>query len=457
MNRKLLMILTTGLLVAASGCKKDDNTPEPPTPGGNAVVGYLYTSTNGQATNQVVRFARHADGTLSDEMAYLTNSLGGANIGAGGDAHGDYDAQGGLKLIGNYLLVVNGGGGNVSVFSVDHANGDLAFMSNVSSGGMRPVSIASTPISGQPDMYWVVVGNQWDNPNVQKDLPNVQRFPNDAFFMGDLSQPDASDADRNIELFQFNGATGTLTPQSQLANYPRRNGGPTCVTFSDDGTKLAVSTWGIAHFGTVAPSTTEQRPSRVYVYDFSGGAVSNGRYFEEVGIAGTIGISWAPDNNNTLFASNFNVTVPLTDNSVTVLSDGGNTVTKTANYATGSATDLDEACWTVISPNNDRLYVASFTGNVISPFSLSGSTITGALPVEPRGGNAPAGDSKEMYVTNDNKYLYNTGALQSFSVNLFNVTAGGVDYRSQTTLQTTMGAVGQLGAYNFIGLDGYDL
>lgn len=458
MIHKGILALVAGLLIASTGCKKDDNGPDESTPPDNPVVGYLYTSTNGQATNQVARFSRHSDGSLTDEMVYPTNSLGGANLAAGGDAHGDYDSQGGLKIIGNYLLVVNGGGNDVSVFSVDHATGNLTSVGNVASGGMRPVSIASTPMSGQPDMYWVVVGNQWNNPNVQKDPPNVERYPNDAFFMGDLSQPDASDMDRNIQLFQFDASNGTLTAMSQLANYPRMNGGPTCVTFSDDGTKLAVATWGIAHFLTAAPSLTEQRPSRVYMYDFSNGAVSNPRHFEETGIAGTIGLSWAPGNNTMLYATNFNVTVPLTDNSLTVLTDGGSTVTKSANYATGSATDLDEACWTAISPNHDRLYVASFTGNVISPFSISGSgMVTGALPVEPRGGFAPPGDSKEMYITNDNKYLYNLGALQSFSVNIFDITADGTNYRSQNTLQATMGAVGQLGAYNFIGLDGYDL
>ncbi len=84
-------------------------------PGNNKVTGYLYTSTNGEGTNQVVRFTRHNDGSLTDEKDYSTNSKGGANTAAGGDAHGDYDAEGGVQIIGNYLLAVNSGGNDISV------------------------------------------------------------------------------------------------------------------------------------------------------------------------------------------------------------------------------------------------------------------------------------------------------------------------------------------------------
>ena len=88
---------------------------------------------------------------------------------------------------------------------------------------------------------------------------------------------------------------------------------------------------------------------------------------------------------------------------------------KTQNFATGDPNDLDEACWVQLSPSRDRAYVASFTGNVITPFTLDGTgKISSTLPFEVRQGFAPPGDSKEMYITSDNRYLYNIGALQSF-------------------------------------------
>ena len=452
--KKTFIFLFSTIVLAFTACNNDDNdSNNDPT-----IAGFLYTSTNGQSTNQIIKFTRMSDGSLTNETAYSTNSLGGSNPAVGGDAHGDFDFQGSIKIIGNYLLAVNAGGNTVSVFSIEHATGNLSLIGNTNSGGKRPVSISETPVAGSPNEYWLIVGNQWDNPNVQKDVPNVQRFPNDAFFLNDLTQPDASDQLRNLQLFKFNTSNGTLTSMSQLDNYVRENGGPSTVTFSDDGSKIAVSTWGIAHFGTTSPSLDEQHPSRVYVYDFNNGAVSNKRFFEEEGISGTIGISWAKNSNTKILASNFNTTAEKTNNSVTVLAVSGATVTKSSNFTSGAENDLDEACWTVLSPSGDRLYVASFTGNVISTYSLNASgEIMAKIQVEGREGFAPAGDSKEVYITSDNKYLYNTGALQSYSIVVFDVTASGVNYRSQITLNTTLSQVGQPGVFNFMGLTGYDL
>ncbi|HXH98645.1 MAG TPA: hypothetical protein VNI52_00120 [Sphingobacteriaceae bacterium] len=67
---------------------------------------------------------------------------------------------------------VNAGGNQVSVFSLDRPTGDITLKNNISSGGTRPVSIAYQKKSGSANEYWVVVGNHWNNPNVQKDGAN---------------------------------------------------------------------------------------------------------------------------------------------------------------------------------------------------------------------------------------------------------------------------------------------
>ncbi|MEO7523723.1 MAG: hypothetical protein ABIT58_06485 [Ferruginibacter sp.] len=447
----LLVILAICGTITITSCGKDDNGNA-----GNTVKGYLYTSSNGESTNKIIKFSRHEDGTLSDEVAYTTNSNGGANVAAGGDAHGDFDAQGAIQIIDNYFLAVNAGGNQVSVFGLDRANGNLSFKSNVSSGGTRPVSIAYTKKAGSSDEYWVVVGNQWNNPNVQKDGALIERYPDNAFHMMDLTLPDATDNERNIQLFSFNSSTGNLLTVAQLDNYVRENGGPTTVSFSNDGTKLAVSTWGIAHFDTQNTSLAEQHPSRVFVYDFANGAVTGKRYFEESGISGTIGLNWDKTNNSKLYVSNFNLIPAKQDNSVTVLTDNGATVDKTGNFSTTPLPGINESCWTTLSPSGDRLYVASFQTNLVSVFSVNAGSLN-YLNNTVRGDVAPHGDSKELWVSPDNKFIYNTGALQSFSINRFDISSGSLTYKKQNILNTTSDGLGIAGKYNFLGLVGFDV
>lgn len=464
--KKLHFFVASALSLLATAC---GNNSDPNT---NPVVGYLYTTTNGSGANTVLQLSRHSNGELSDEISYNTHSLGGANTAAGGDAAGDFDTQGALRIIDDYLLTVNAGGNKLSVFKVNKDNGALAFIENVSSGGKRPVSISFTPkiINGSKSAteYWVAVGNQWNNPNAQKDLVIIEHYPDDdgVLFFRDkdgtqvnLTQADPSDAERNLVLFSFNSELGILSQEKVLDTYVRENGGPTTVTFSDDGTKIAVSTWGIAHFATANPSLYEQHPSRIYVYDFNviNGAVSGERYFEEKGIAGSIGMNWAKNSDSILHVSNFNLTSEKrTDgNSLTILADNGTKVEKSDHRPTGNGS-IDEACWTALSPSGDRLYVASFGDNIISSFSLnSDGTVKQSLGFKSRGDNPPLGDSKDMYITSDNKYLYNLGAFQTFSINTFKIDESGLTYLKQYVYHETKNSIGTPGAYNFLGLDGF--
>lgn len=440
-------------MITMSGCVKDHDGSGGT---GNKVKGYLYTTTNGESSNKVIKLTRHENGTLTDEVSYTTNSNGGANIAAGGDAHGDFDAQGAIQIIDNYFLAVNAGGNELSVFSLDRTNGNLSFKNNVSSGGTRPVSIAYTKKTGSTNEYWIVVGNQWNNPNVQKDGENIERYPDNAFHMQDLTLTDATDNERNIQLFSFNSSNGNLTNVGQLDNYVRENGGPTTVSFSSDGTKLAVSTWGIAHFDTQNTSLDEQHPSRVFVYDFSNGTISGKRYFEESGIAGTIGFSWDKTNNSKLYVSNFNLIPAKLNNSVTVLTDNGSAVIKTGNFSATPTPGINESCWTTLSPSGDKLYVASFQTNLVSAFSVNAAGLSYTSNAV-RTDAAPHGDSKELWVSPDNKYVYNTGAFQSFSINRFDINAGSITYKKQSILNSTTDGLGTPGKYNFLGLIGFDI
>lgn len=427
------------------------------------VAGYLYTSLNGEGTNQVIRFERFADGSMGAQTAYSTGSKGGANRQAGGDAAGDFDSQGAVQIIGNHLLAVNAGGNTVTVFGLDRETGALNKKTNVNSGGARPVSIAFAPKASSNGDYWVVVGNQWNNPNVQKGGAGegaIEMYPNAAFHADGGGHEEVLD-ERNLYLFSFDSRTGALTPVRRLDSYPGTNGGPATVAFNDDGTKLAVSTWGIAHFGTATP--THLKPSRVYVYDFdrSSGQVDDRRYFEEEGISGSIGLSWAKNASN-LFISNFNLTVDKRDHSLTVLTDNGRTVRKVANFGTGDGADIDEACWTLVSPDGSKLYLSSFGGNFISEFDVdrAGNVTKVGWESETtfarRASDTPPGDTKDMYITSDGRQMYVLGAYQTFRLARYDVSSTG---SLQLVEEVKVKAATEKGpgAYNFLGLTGFDL
>ena len=73
-----LAVFSGGILFQQSDTEASDSTPA-----NNKVVGFLYTSLNGESTNQVIMFERHSNGTAGRQTSYSTGSKGGANRAAG--------------------------------------------------------------------------------------------------------------------------------------------------------------------------------------------------------------------------------------------------------------------------------------------------------------------------------------------------------------------------------------
>jgi 6-phosphogluconolactonase (cycloisomerase 2 family) len=98
----------------------------------NGVIGAVYTMTNDPAGNQVLQYDRMADGSLAYRAHYDT---GGQGTGSG------LGNQGGVVLSddGRWLLVVNAGSDDISVFRI--AGRDLVLTDTESSGGVRPISV----------------------------------------------------------------------------------------------------------------------------------------------------------------------------------------------------------------------------------------------------------------------------------------------------------------------------
>jgi len=104
-----------------------------PPSAGQGVQGFVYTSTNSAAGNQVEAFARNGDGTLTPAGTYNTGGTGtAANYGQGAVT---------LSRDRRTLLVVDAGSNQVSDFAV-LPNGALQLRNVVASGGTTPTSVA---------------------------------------------------------------------------------------------------------------------------------------------------------------------------------------------------------------------------------------------------------------------------------------------------------------------------
>jgi 6-phosphogluconolactonase (cycloisomerase 2 family) len=140
MRHSITLLLASLALAACS----DTSTPTAPTApalarrganGGSAVVGAVFTQTNAVGVNEVLGYARRADGTLGFLGVYPT---GGSGTG------GALGSQGAVVLSPDeeLLFAVNAGSDQVTSFVV-RPNG-LWHAGVVPSGGDRPVSVTAT-------------------------------------------------------------------------------------------------------------------------------------------------------------------------------------------------------------------------------------------------------------------------------------------------------------------------
>jgi 6-phosphogluconolactonase len=118
-----VVVATTALAFSASTASASAARPTRP-------AGYVYTLTNSPTDNQVVTFARGADGALDQVDG---TSTGGTGTGAG------LGSQGALALDGDHLFAVNAASNTISEFDVDH--GTPVLRTTVASGGSMPISL----------------------------------------------------------------------------------------------------------------------------------------------------------------------------------------------------------------------------------------------------------------------------------------------------------------------------
>ena len=433
---RINLLLIVFALFFITSCAKKEATEAPVTAAPEEMTSserFLYTSTNDPVENHVIGLAIGEDGLLTEFGAFTTGGTGDAD-------DGDFDGQHSIYIIPGtpYLLVVNAGdsqwetnipdgNGSVSVFEIDGNTGALTrvdqdpssegLVENIDSGGVRPISIGSTVIDGQT---WVLVANQYHNPfwggNTRAEgLSNTPP--------GDPKDSTRNTASRNITAFKFND--GVLSSPSTVVTYESGDhGGPTQIAVSPDGTKAAVTTWGVAQFGEgVTTNADVQGMSRLYVYDVTGSSeyikLMNERHFEHPGVSGSIGYSWAPDSNG-VYIANFNLALtPESYEDYGVTSVSTDVEPSLLSHAEIPGVD-DEACWTLLTPDGRRLYAASFAKNKVSLFDVSPEhKLTHKQTLVRRG--VPAADTKDMFITSDGRNFYVSGALMSHTISIYQV------------------------------------
>src|SRR5438128_3161739 len=122
-------LLTTALFLAVL-------LPFIPTGSAEENEGGVYIASNEATGNRILQFLRDENGALTAGGSFQTGGLGtGTGLGN----------QGGVVLTdnGQWLLVVNAGSDDISVFAVDSEAGSLRLADRKASGGRRPISIAS--------------------------------------------------------------------------------------------------------------------------------------------------------------------------------------------------------------------------------------------------------------------------------------------------------------------------
>ena len=126
-----LLAASIGLFGSAAAASASTASP---------VVGYTYVNGNTAAANTIDGFARHADGSLTP-LAGSPFAAGGAGLGTGLGSQGAIQAT----RDGGYLLAVDAGSNQISVLRVTAGGVPVLVGRPVSSGGIKPVSVAVSP------------------------------------------------------------------------------------------------------------------------------------------------------------------------------------------------------------------------------------------------------------------------------------------------------------------------
>jgi 6-phosphogluconolactonase (cycloisomerase 2 family) len=323
----------------------------------SATIGAVFVMTNNAARNEVIAYTRNADGSLTGRHSFATGGRGSGGV------TDPLASQGSLTLTQDrsYLLAVNAGSGDISVFKVSGST--LTLVGTTPCGGSEPVAVAQRS-------HLVYVVNAGGTSNVTG--------------------------------FHFTAA-GTLKPiPNATAFLSTGNSGASSVAFSPDGQTLLATeklTGNIDAFAIHADGTL----GPIVLNPSSG--------------AGLFGVLFAPNG-----AAITTETGPSGASDASAVSSYSVNAAGTLSVISASVPALGNAtCWHVVTPNGKLLYTANSASGSISGFWI-GSTGT-LTPVDATVvATLPTGSvDLDIAVTQDGKYLYTidsgTGSVSALAIN----------------------------------------
>ena len=322
----------------------------------NGAAGAVFVMTNAADKNEIIAYQRNSDGSLGRSRHFSTGGRGS------GGTIDPLASQGSLTLTDDrsFLLAVNAGSGEISVFRVHQAA--LELVEITSCGGSEPVAVAQ-----RGNLVYVV--NAGGTSNVS------------GFYLG------------------LNGKLQRI-PHS-IAFLTTANSGVSSLSFTPDGKILLV---------------TEKVTNRIDAFQVRldgtlGPIVAN----PAVG-PGTFAVSFAP-NGTVLVAE----TGPAGGNNASAISSYAVLPDLTLSALSPSVPTFGAAtCWLAVTPNGRFVYTSNAGSSTISGFAIGangalnplGNTVLATLPT----GSA----NLDIAITPDGKFLYSldsgTGDVSIFGI-----------------------------------------
>jgi len=324
-------------------------------PGPELALPGVYTLANAAGPNQVAAYVRASDGNLSRKGRFDTAGMGlGAGVGSQGSLVFDAKSQ--------RFFAVNAGDNTISMLAID-ADGNLAMLSKVASGGIRPVSVA---VHGN----MVYVANQ-----------------------GDVT---ATAVSANISGFQIQGGNLVAIASSTRPLSGTTDVHPTDIAFSPDGKFLVVA---------------ERLAHKLDTFEVVNGVAQAGNFQASAGMQ-PFAFDWSPEG--------FLVVAEVGTGAA-----GGSSVSSYSISQAGTlqpitsalATAQSAACWLVTA--GGYAYIANAASATITGVNVSE---TGVLTLHDAGGmTATTGSgATDLAVSPDRGYLYSLSGsprtIQAFEI-----------------------------------------